>query len=217
MAKSLPDIKYVESNNNPTIDSDNSFFVIPFYKDEEFLSNFESYNSFVNACERMVRTSKRYSAYISYLKNDVGLHNCQVFANVTDLDGKKGCIEMHHGPIFTLYDYCAIIIEYFRLKNKKITTFRIADAVLKEHELNHVQVVMLSKTAHQEVHNRNIFLNYKQGFGDICAFLSKYKEALSDYYKTKINNYIERSCRENSDDYELFQLNKNIIKSLEGK
>ncbi len=216
MAKSLPDISY-SGKSNPTVDSPNSFFVIPFYKDEDFLSNFESYNAFIKACENMVRTSKRYSAYISYLKNDVGLHNCQMFENVTDLDGDKGCIEMHHGPILTLYDYCAIVIEYFRLKGKKITTFRIADVVLREHEKNHVQIVMLSKTAHEEVHNRNIFLNYKQGFGNICEFLETYRDALSDFYKNKINNYIERSCREESDDFETFELNKNLIKAMEGK
>jgi hypothetical protein len=217
MAKNLPGINYSNDKSNPTIDSDNSFFLIPFYKDDDFLNNFESYNQFIKHCERMIRTSKRYRNYISYLKNDVGLHSCQVFEDVTDLDGKRGCIEMHHGPIFTLYDYCAIVIEYYRLKKMKITTFRIVDTVLAEHEANHVQVVMLSKTAHQEVHNRNIFLNYKQGFGDLSAFIKKYHNALSSYYKDKINNYIERSLREDSDDYDTFEFNKNLIKSMEGK
>ena len=217
MPKSLPAIDYNDVKNNPTLDSLNSLFVIPFYKDEEFFANFESYNAFIKSCEKMIRTSKRYSNYISYLKNDVGLHNCQVFSNVTDLDGGKSCIEMHHGPILTLYDYCAIIIEDFRIKHKKITTFRITDAVLTEHELNHVQVVMLSKTAHEEVHNRNIFLSYKQGFGDICAFIKKYRNAISEFYRNKINNYIERSCREDSNDFDIFELNKGIIKAMEGK
>lgn len=216
MPKSLPSINYSDKNRNPSVDSDNSFFLIPLYKDEDFFSNFESYNNFIKSCERMIRSSKRYKNYISYLKNEVGLHNCQVFSNVTDLDGGKSCIEMHHGPIFTLYDYCSIVLEWYRLKNKKITTFKIVDTVLAEHEANNIQVVMLSKTAHQEVHNRNIFLNYKQGFGNLPAFLRKYKEALSGYYKDKLNNYIERSLREDSNDYDIFELNKKLIKSMEG-
>ena len=113
---------------------------------------------------------------------------------------------MHHGPIFTLYDYCEIMLEYFLLKNRKISTFRIADAILDEHQKNHIQVVMLLATVHEEVHNRNIFINYKQAWGDLNAFIKRYGIAMSDPLKEKLNKYIDRSMLYDSNDFGILKL-----------
>ena len=145
MPKFLPEITYTTQNDgtyksNPIIDSANSMYQIPLYKDVEYFSNIESYVNFIKGCERVVRNNDRYKKYIYYLKNVVGLNHCQVLSGIEPDEGGKIDIEMHHGPIFTLYDYCEIILEYFIVKKWKISTFRIADLVLEEHQKNHIPV-----------------------------------------------------------------------------
>lgn len=207
MPKSLPDIIYDKSNVTPIVDARTSFYKIPFFKDNEYFTNYESYVNFVKGIEKMVRTNDRYRKYINYLKKEVKLNRCQVFKNVTDEDCD---IEMHHGPIFTLFDICAIVLEYFIQKKWNITTLRVADAVLDEHQKNRVQVVMVSTTVHEEIHNGDIFINYHQAWGDLNAFIKKYKDAISDEYREQINRYIDRSLLYDSNDFSILDLNKNL-------
>lgn len=214
MAKTLPDIIYTKSDDSkviPIVDSTRSLYQIPFYKNEEYFSNIESYVNFLKACERLIRHNDRYKKYIYYLKNVVGLNHCQVLPNIQPDEKGKIEIEMHHGPIFTLYNYCEIMLEYFINKGRKISTFRIADAILTEHEKNRIQVVMLLSTVHEEVHNRNIFINQKQAFGDLDSFIKKYSAGLSTPIQNKLNRYIDKSLMYDSNDFGVLKLNDTII------
>ena len=215
MAKELPNIEYTNlksDNSVPVVDSITGLYHIPYYKDLEFFSNIESYVAFIKGCESLVRKNDRYKKYIYYLKNVLGLDYCQVLPKVETDD--KGAIEidMHHGPIFTLYDYCEIILEYFLYKKWKVNTFRIANAVLDEHFANRIQVVFLLATVHEEVHNKEIFINYKQGFGDLYSFIKRYGVAISDQLKEKLNRYIDRSILYDSNDFGILKLNELVLK-----
>ena len=207
MPKCLPDIIYDKSKITPIVDSRSSHYHIPYFKDENYFSSIDSYTSFISGCERLVRTNDRYNKYISYLKKEVKLNRCQVFKNVDDEDAE---IEMHHGPVFNLFDYCSIVLEYFLAKKWKVTTMRIADQVLTEHQKNRIQVVMLSETIHEEVHARNIFINMDQAFGNLPAFLDKYGWVLTTEHKEKLNNYIDRSLLYDSSDFGILELNKKL-------
>lgn len=216
MANKLPGIDYITDVQDnrvvPFVSSKYGMYEIPYYKGIEYFSNVESYVKFIKGCERMVRQNDRYKKYIHYLKKEIGLTHCQVLPDIEpDEDGKID-IEMHHGPILTLYDICEIMIEYFLIKERRITTFSIADAVLEEHQKNRVQVVMLLATVHEEVHNRNIFINYKHAWGDLDAFIKKYGIAISDTLKIKINRYIDRSLLNDSNDYGVLKLNDSLLK-----
>lgn len=207
MAKNLPDIIYDKSDISPIVDAKSSFYNIPYFKDAEYFSNYESYVNFIKGCEKLVRQNDRYSKYIRYLKKEVKLDRCQVLKNITDEDAD---IEMHHGPIFTLFDYCAIVLEYFLLKKWKITTARIADAVLDEHQKNRVQIVMVSSTVHEQIHAGNIFINQHQAYGNLEEFIEKYADAISPEYREQLNRYIDRSLLYDSNDFGVLELNKNL-------
>jgi hypothetical protein len=206
MAKTLPNIVYLNDNGNTKVDSDSSEYLLEFYKSPEFFSSPESKTKFLKDCERLVRTNKRYSAYINYLKTKVKLNHCQVLSKLTD---EKVSIEMHHGPIFTLYDICEIITDHYIEKGWKISTFRIAKQVLDEHWKNNIQVVMLSTTVHQEVTNREIWLNMQQAWGNLNRFLKKYK--LNDDLREKYNRYVDESMMRDSTTYEILKLNEKIF------
>lgn len=209
MESNIPGINYIRELGTATIDSDAAPYMIPYEKSAEYFRSLENYNRFIKKTEDIIRTSNDYKSYIKYLKTEVKLNHCQVLKNLDDNDCK---IEMHHGPIFTLYDICAIIIEYFLMKGWKITTFKIAAAVMEEHRQNRVQVVMLSKTIHEEIHQRGLFISYKQAWGDIGAFMKKYSKAIGVEFKEKYNKYIERCAMQDSTDFGLLELNEKIFK-----
>lgn len=71
---------------------------------------------------------------------------------------------------------------------------------------------MLSKTVHEEVHEGNVFLNMKHAFGDLNAFLSKYRDGLSAEQITKINNYINLCEQYDSFDKQTLSLKDSIKK-----
>lgn len=209
----LPNIKYKKPSKNPTIDSDTSLYIIPFYKDEEYFANLDNFVSFIKETEKLVRTSKFYSRYIKYLKEDIGLNFCQVLSNIkTEEETDNVKIEMHHGPILTLFDYISIVVDYMLYHGEKITTYKVADIILEEHFNNNIQVVMLSETVHELVHENDIFINYKQGFGNLEAFLKKYREGISDDQISKINKYIQLCAQYDSFDKHVLDLRQNVKK-----
>lgn len=203
MKNGIPGIEVKKPNQNPTIDSDESFYEIPFYKDEDYFFSLENEVAFIKAVEKVVRTSKYYSRYISHLKTDLGMCYCQIKGNIyedEELD-YKDLIEMHHGPVLTLFDVTSIILNDMIIKGEKITTFSVAHRVLEEHFNYNVQTVMLCKTVHEMVHDNKIFLNLKQGFGDLFRFLEKYYDVLEKQDIDKINDYVERSKKYDSNDF----------------
>lgn len=203
MANKIPGIDVNKPNTNPTIDSDESYYEIPFYKDVDYMFSLENEVAFIKAVERMVRTSKYYSRYIAHLKVDLGLNFCQVKGNISEDEdaGVKDLIEMHHGPIFTLFDVVSIILNYMLAKDMKITTFSVANKVIEEHFKHRVQTVMLCETVHQLVHDNKVFLNYRQGFGDLYSFLEIYYEGLDEIMVNKIIDYIDKCKKYDSNDF----------------
>ena len=67
---------------------------------------------------------------------------------------------------------------------------------------------MLSTTIHQEVHERNLFINYRHAYGDLNAFIRKYGVAFLPEHKEKLNRYIDKSLLIDSTDNGLLKLNK---------
>ena len=200
-SSNIPGIEVNKPNTNPTIDSEESFYELPFYKDADYMFSLENEVAFIKSVERLVRTSKYYSRYIAHMKNDLGMNFCQVKSNIAEPDENGGLIEMHHGPIFTLFDVVSIVLNYMIVKNMKVTTFSVANRVIEEHFKHRVQTVMLCKTVHQAVHDNKVFLNYKQGFGDLYSFLEYYYEGLDESHVRAIMDYIEKSEKYDSNDF----------------
>ena len=163
------------------------------YKDNEYFDDTKEYVKFVKDCEQQVRTSPDYKIFISFIKKILGVNFCQVSSSIYDTDAT---VEMHHGPIFTLFDYCSIILNHFLKTGRKIDTPRIADRVLDEHFDINVQVVMLAVTNHEATHNRDLFLHVDQGIGDLTKFIDSYNNAFDDVHKYKVWNYINM-CKNN--------------------
>ena len=189
---------------------DSQYFYLPFDKNAVDLSDNKTREQFIKAIEKQVRTSKLYKAYVSYLKVECGMEHCAVFGNVTSTIKSKTKVEMHHGPILTLFDYCAIVTDAFLKRGELLTTFRVARTVLDEHFLNHVQTIMLSKTVHQLVDTGEIFINFNQCNGNLNEFLKKFADGLNEERIQKINRYIDLCEQYDSYDNRLLDI-KNTI------
>lgn len=192
------------------ISTDDSMDVISMYKDRDYFEEIENYNAFVKACEKVVRSSQDYSWFVKYIKDVLGINFCQVSSNIISGDAS---IEMHHGPIFTLFDYCSIILNDFIRTGRSISTFRIANQVIQEHYDMRVQVVMLAVTSHEAISNRDLFLNIRQGIGNVDEFIKKYADAFDDDQKYKVYSYIEYSKTHDTYDTGILDV-KNVSKML---
>ena len=171
-----------------TILSDCGNFSLQFEATEAFLKNdYEAHESFIKGCEEMIRAEDRYTSYIGEL-NALGLNRCAILG-LTKSDKIK--VEMHHGPLFTLFDLCDIYVRYcFKNGIKKLTTFDVADVILDEHKQNNIQIVMLSKTPHKGVH-KSVFVHTKMSFGRIDRFLDKYHDGLEKEHWEAMERYID--------------------------
>lgn len=194
MNNNLPDVKYTKGVTNPTVDSVNAIYSLEFYKESEYFFILENFVSFIKKVEQMFRTSDEYKRYIGYLKNTVGLSTCQIHGNIDNESGAT--IEMHHGPCLNLFDVTAIIVDDQLKRQQKISTFSICNLLSEEHYNNNIQIVMLSKTDHELVHSRDVFVHYRQAFGDLNTFLKKYKAGVGPDAISKIQKYIDL-CKEN--------------------
>lgn len=174
--------------------------ILPFYKTKKALNDLDYYNKFIKSVESMIRRSKEYKSYKKYIMEDIGINYDQVMPNINaDLD-EKITIEMHHGPILTLYDYCSIVTDHLLENKMPVTSFRIYKLVLDEHFSNHVQIVMLSDLSHKLFHSGDLYINPKQAWGDIRPFLEKYSDGVSDRMATIINKNIDIASRFHSFD-----------------
>lgn len=195
-----------KSSDTPTIDSDVSDFYLPFDKAEDFFSIYENEINFYRGVEKLVRTDVFYKKYINYLINVVGMNTCQVLSNVEANENSKVVMEIHHGPILTLFDITMILCNWYRHHGIPITTFDVADKILEEHQQNRIRVVLVTKSVHKEIHDGNIILNYNQGFGDTAAFLTIYHDGVTKDIQDRINKYIEWSKEHDSFDHGVLEV-----------
>lgn len=165
------------------------YYLLKLHKSKnDFLERSEE-TKYVKAIEKLVRQSDEYKLYIHYLLNEIGLDRCSIMAGISSDDAT---LELHHGPILTLFDYCEIVLNYLINTDQvdKITTFNIAKIIINEHFENNIQCLFLSKTSHELVHTGKIFINVSQAWGNLNNFLEKYHEGLNHEQIEVINDYL---------------------------
>jgi hypothetical protein len=188
----------------PKLEADG--FICRLYQNKKSLKDLEVYNKFIKKVESMVRKSKEYKQYKDYLMNDIGLDHCMVFPNIKANMGKdkkqKVTIEMHHGPLLTLYDSCCIITDHMLENNIDVTSIRVYKKVLDEHFENNIQVMMMCDLAHKLYHAGRVYINPKQAWGYTPRFLEKYSDGVDAKMAMIINKNLELAEQYNSIDHD---------------
>lgn len=203
----MSDIKY-EKDEVKTITSDMVLHDISFYKSKAWLQDIDNYIKFIKAVEKLVRKHPDYDAMVSDIRENY-MDHCQILGNISREDA---VLEIHHGPLFTLFDICMVVLNHqINLNDDKINTFNIANIVLREHKLGNIQFVVLSSTAHQLIDTGEIFINLNQGIGNIQEFINKYKDGIDGMMVEKINKYIDMSKQYKSTDNSILKLEKTMV------
>lgn len=197
------------SKNKPKLKAENGF-ILPFYQDKNTIKNLENYNRFIKGTEKLIRSDTAYRGYKDYLMREIGLDRCAVLSLVQSKEDRKVTIEMHHGPILTLYDCCDIVTKTLIKNGENVTSFRVADIVIKEHYNNVIPVVMLTKTLHQLVHAGKIYINLRQAWAwnRMNIFLEKYKDGIDDRMRELLIKNIKTAKQYNSTDNGILEIRK---------
>ena len=190
-----------------TVSSNDLPFDISFNKDRSYFMDDMNFKSFIKATEKMIRKNPDYVQMVNEIR-EIHMDHCQVLGNISRFDAE---LQLHHGPMLTLFDYCMIVLNYYLNNNEKVNTFKIARTVLDEHMNGHVQFVVLCKTVHQLIDSGKIFINLNQAIGNIIPFLTKYKAGISNNMKDKINEYINLSKQFESTDNNILALEEKMI------
>ena len=182
----IPGIVGYMENDNPTLSSPYTPFILQFYQTVDSLYNIEDYRNFLKNVESTFRSSREYKAIKARLIES-GMSNCQVHGN---LNSEMVSIEMHHNML-TLFDLAMIITEHMIRTYGKISSFDVERLLAEAHQNNEVLLVMLSKTPHQMYHNNSeFFLPFEMCIGEPWKFLEKYKYGITQDIAYKILRYL---------------------------
>lgn len=192
------------NNDALTVQADTEYYSIDYYKklfvDEAY------YKRFIKSVEKIVRTSDEYSIFLAHIANEYGLNHCAIHPNIENVDNET-IVEMHHGPLFTLYDICSIITQFMLQTGRNVSSFTVADRVIKEHGNNNIQVVMLCENCHQLQHAGKLFVDLRQCYGNLPEFVSRYGEYMDINYRILYNKYLEQQSKFSTTDNGLMKMN----------
>ena len=201
-----------KGEKNPKIKSTVDDDVLKFYLNKEDLSDPDVFENFIKSCEHMIRKDERYSNYIHELK-ERGFDKDVMQSGINNQRFPNTSIEMHHGPMFTLYDICSIVTDHLLCSGEKVSTFKVAKLVLDEHEMHHIQVVMgLTKTNHQLLHDGKIFVHINQAIGDILTCIKTYKKGLRREHLYTLEEYLKLCKKYDATDNDYLQIRKVVEK-----
>jgi hypothetical protein len=170
----LDHIEFEESKEDNTVSAVGNGYYITSFGNTLFIDPKENIK-FIKTVERIVRSSMEYKLWNGTLRK-LGMQNCSFFGNVSDEDAD---IEIHHYP-FSLYSIVQIVMDEMFSRVPSITTFSVANEVMKIHFEGLIGVVPLSETVHEAAHNGNVFIPLYQVFGDYFAFVEYYKSFITE-------------------------------------
>ena len=132
----------------------------------------------IKTVERIVRSSIEYKQYIAFLKAEIDMTQCSFFTNVTNKNGARVSIEIHHEP-FTLFDITQMVTDKFIDEDRELNPLLIAEEVMLLHYKNMVGLIPLSSTVHGLVHDGDLFIPLQFVYGEYASFIKEYDKYLS--------------------------------------
>ncbi len=139
------------------------------------LNNPKDLTRFIKDVKSEVRTSFEYRELIRYLKEYGGFDKSGISENISNSDGSKVKIEVHHTPL-TIEDIVKIIYEKRRFYHEDLSLESVAKEVMECHYKGIVGLYPLTATEHELVHNGYLFIPPKDVFGRYDLFVSAYSQ-----------------------------------------
>lgn len=200
---------HIDVSNIPTDDDNLEVFgrqqehSIVMYLDPE--SDTKHFKKFIKSVEKLVRGNEDYKNWLKSLRDIEFLSKDAYLENVTSDFAE---IQLHHFP-FNLYTICSVITDKYFKEGKKVSTFIIADAVIREHFMGKIGLVPLSVTNHELAHLQKMKIIRSQIFGNWEEFFNDYVEYLDDYTIFSIRELLDNKAIKLSSDFLSLMVFKN--------
>lgn len=137
------------------------------------LNNPKDLERFIKDVKSEVRTSFEYRELIRYLKEYAGFDRSGISQNISNSDGSKVKIEIHHTPL-TIEDIVRIVYEKRRFYHEDLSLEMVAKEVMECHYKCIVGLYPLTATEHELVHNGYLFIPPQDVFGRYDLFVLNY-------------------------------------------
>ena len=149
---------------------------------------------YIETCEKMIRSSSEYKEYIKHIKTHFDMSRCTVFQNISNGNGKKYSIEIHHEP-FTLFQITDTVLQKRQDLGEEINHFMIADEVMDLHYRGVIGLIPLTKTVHELVTNDKVFIPLQYVYQRYDLFYDQYEPFMRDYVKDLTTLKVEMSTK----------------------
>lgn len=155
------------------------------------LSDDKSKMAFIKYIKTMIRNSFEYKNMIDFLKKYIDMNHCTYFKGINNsIKGIK--IEIHHEP-FVLEDICYIVLRKFMEEDMEIKPSVISEHVMLLHYMGLIGLIPVSKTVHELIHDKEIFVPITYVYGNIEQFYREYHEYMTKDQKEILRKSIALS------------------------
>lgn len=151
--------------------------------------------AFVNACKSMLRRSPEYKAWVSYLKETLGLYKCKFTGEIN----YQTSVDIHHHPISVGCIVNAVVNKFIET-DTSFTSFDIITEVCKLHYNNMIGYVPLVSSLHEKFHNGYLLIPIEFVSGNYKQFLDTYSSYIEDDDLDTINSRLSvniNNCESN--------------------
>ena len=189
MAADPSNIKTVEynSSNMDVVLIDH----VPEYDQVEYdIDDNKQLEKYIDAIEKICRSSFEYSKYTKYLRTYMDMNKCSVFENINNIETTKIKIHIHHSPI-TLYEIAVIILNKRKYYYEDLDPEMVAKEVMYVHYCLLIGLIPLCETVHTLVHNEFYFIPNSKVMGKYNDFIKLYEPWVPWQIKEKLNRIEE--------------------------
>ncbi len=161
--------------------------------------------------EKQIRGSNEYRSYVKYLKEELDLTKCALLPSI-DVKTTPVSLEFHHFP-YTLFDITGIVGRSMvgeAGEDATVSTFDIAERVMREHFENHIGLVPLTETLHEMAHSGSISIPFDKINGNYKAFSERYKDFIEPDFLDRVEALERYNGSEEAKESNKFKLEKRI-------
>lgn len=164
---------------------------LPEYDQEDYdLSSPKDFQRYIKDVKAEIRGSFEYRDMVRVLKEYGGMDRSGLNPNISNSDGSKVKIEIHHTPL-VLEDIVNTVYEKRRFYHEDLSV----DMVAKECTCCHYQSIIglypLTATEHELVHNGYLFIPPKDVYGNYKAFTQAYDQFMDPEDKETLESIEE--------------------------
>lgn len=183
MSSGLEHVVSEEGPLGPEV-SGNGYEIVPMNAVKENIDD-KYFKRFVKATEGLIRRSNEYREFVAHILGS-GSRACSFLPGVSTEDAT---VELHHHPL-TLYEVVEVVAEKRFVREEPVSTFDVADEVLRLHWEGMIGVIPLSRTVHQLAHDGEVFVGIDRSLGRVADFLREYADGTTEQHRAKIEAMI---------------------------